>query len=237
MADALSNLAATLALRAEKDAIIPVCNKWVVTPSEDEFVEEVNAVSLYEVEKEDWCHLLIDYLKQGKLPYDVRHKMKIQRQASCFLCYNDTPYQCSFLGLWLRCLGEEEAHHVMEEAYLGVCGVHQPGPKLCDRIKRMGYYWPTMVHDYIDLTKWYDACQFPANFIHQPLESLDPTVGSWPFEKWGLYAIGPLTPKSSVDHLYIITGTDYFSKWAEAIALKEVQIGNVVGFIRMHIIY
>jgi len=34
-----------------------------------------------------------------------------------------------------------------------------------------------------------------------------------------------------------LAATDYFSKWAEAIALKEVKKENVVDFIRMHIIY
>jgi len=92
MANALANLATSLALGVKEDMTIPVCSKWVVTPSDDEFVQEVNAVSIYKVEKEDWRHLLIDYLKQEKLPNDVRHKTKIQRRASCFLCYNDTLY-------------------------------------------------------------------------------------------------------------------------------------------------
>ncbi|XP_070022888.1 uncharacterized protein [Nicotiana sylvestris] len=42
----------------------------------------------------------------------------------------------------------------------------------------------------------------------------------------GLDVIGPL-PKSSGGHLYILAATDYFSKWAEAVALKEVKRKNV----------
>jgi len=77
MADALINLAATLALGAEEDMTIPVCGKWVVTQSEDEFAQGLNAVYAYEVEKEDWHHPLIDYLKHGKLPKDARYKTEI----------------------------------------------------------------------------------------------------------------------------------------------------------------
>ena len=84
-----------------------------------------------------------------------------------------------------------------------------------------------MVHDCID----------HANFIHQPPEPLHPTVASWPFEAWGLDVIGPLTPKYSAGHLYILVTTDYFSKWAKEIALKEVKKENVVDFIWTHIIY
>ncbi|KAL0295506.1 UNVERIFIED_CONTAM: hypothetical protein Sangu_2507700 [Sesamum angustifolium] len=124
----------------------------------------------------------------------------------------------------------------MEEAHSGVCGAHQSGPKLHFHIKRMGYYWPTMVKDCIDYARRCQACQFHANLIHQPPELLHPTVASWPFDAWGLDVMGTLT-KSSGGHLYILAATDYFSKWAEAVPLKEVKKENVADFIRTHIIY
>jgi len=57
---------------------IPVCSKWVVAPSEDKSAQEIDAVSVYEVEKENWCQLLIDYLNNGKLPMmlGIRQKSK-----------------------------------------------------------------------------------------------------------------------------------------------------------------
>ncbi|XP_021717931.1 uncharacterized protein LOC110685714 [Chenopodium quinoa] len=60
---------------------------------------------------------------------------------------------------------------------------------------------------------------------------------SWPFEGWGLDIVGPITSKSSGGHAYILVATDYFSKWAESIPLREVKKENVVDFIRTHIIY
>ncbi|KAL0381958.1 UNVERIFIED_CONTAM: hypothetical protein Scaly_0483100 [Sesamum calycinum] len=100
----------------------------------------------------------------------------------------------------------------------------------------MGYYCPTMVKDCINYAIKYQACQFHANLIHQPPESLHPTVASWSFDAWGLDVVGPLT-NSSGGHLYILAATHYFSKWAEAVPLKEVKKENVVDFIRTHIIY
>ena len=50
MTEVLANLLATLALGVEENMTIPVCGKWVVTPSEDEF-QEVNVVSIYDVKK------------------------------------------------------------------------------------------------------------------------------------------------------------------------------------------
>jgi len=43
-------------------------------------------------------------------------------------------------------------------------------------------YWPTMTTDAVRYAKRCRACQIHANFIHQYLEFLHPTVASWPFE-------------------------------------------------------
>ena len=51
------------------------------------------------------------------------------------------------------------------------------------------------------------------------------------FDAWGLNMVGPITPKSSMRHAYILAMMNYFSKWAEAVPLKEVKKENVVNFI------
>ncbi|KAL0346471.1 UNVERIFIED_CONTAM: hypothetical protein Scaly_1663100, partial [Sesamum calycinum] len=62
-------------------------------------------------------------------------------------------------------------------------------------------------------------------------------VFSWRFDAWGLDVMGPITPKSSARHVYILAATDYFSKWTEAISLKEVKKEIVVDFICVNIIF
>ena len=101
MADALANLAATLALGAEESMNVPVCNRWVVAPIDEEFEEDVNAISAQEVDGEDWCQPLVDYLQHRKLPSDLKRETKIQQRAPSFLYFNGTLYQRSFLGVKL----------------------------------------------------------------------------------------------------------------------------------------
>ena len=48
--DVLVNLPATLALGVEENMNVPVCNWWVVAPIDEEFEEDVNAVSAQEVD-------------------------------------------------------------------------------------------------------------------------------------------------------------------------------------------
>ncbi|XP_015166558.1 uncharacterized protein [Solanum tuberosum] len=230
--DALAALASTLTLPDQTQ--VTICQKWIVPlPNEEECIENKldHLVAVYEAAKEDWGQPIIDYMCYGILPEDLRRRTDIRRRAPRFLYYKDTLYRRSFEGVLLRCLGEEEAIQALQEAHSGVCGSHQFGPKLHFHIKRMGYYWPTMVKDFLDYARRCDACQFHANFTHQPPEVLYPTIASCPFDAWGLDVVGPL-PKSSGGHLYILAATNYFSKWAEAVALKEVKKENVANFIR-----
>ncbi|KAL0355646.1 UNVERIFIED_CONTAM: hypothetical protein Sradi_4011500 [Sesamum radiatum] len=148
-------------------------------------------MEVFEVEEEDWRQLLVDYLKYGKLSIDPRRRTDTRRLAIRFIYYKDTLYRRSFEGIFLRRLSDDDKDQAMEEAHSGVCGAHQSGPKLHFHIKRMGYYWPTMVKDCIDYAKRCQACQFHTNLIHQPPELLHPTVahglstlGVWML--WGL---------------------------------------------------
>ncbi|TYK05704.1 uncharacterized protein E5676_scaffold98G001850 [Cucumis melo var. makuwa] len=52
------------------------------------------------------------------------------------------------------------------------------------------------------------------------------------FEAWGLDLVGPIMPKSLVGHSYILAGTDYFSKWAEVVPLREAKKENIVILFR-----
>ncbi|XP_070042515.1 uncharacterized protein [Nicotiana tomentosiformis] len=205
--DTLASLDSSLTLPDQ--AQVTVCQIWVVPPpNEVEFEgnELKHLVAVSEVEKEEWRQPIINYLSCGILLENLRRRTEICRRAPRFLYYKDTLYIRSFEGVLLRCLGEEEALQALQEAHSGVCGSHQSGPKLHFHIKRMGYYWPMMVKDFLDYARRC-ACQFHANFIHQPPEVLHLTVASWPFDAWGLDVVGPL-PKSSRGHLCILAATD-----------------------------
>src|SRR4051812_43512266 len=49
--------------------------------------------------------------------------------------------------------------------------------------------------------------------------------------------MGPIHPPSSKGHRFILAITDYFSKWAKVIPLREVKATDVVKFIKHHVIY
>ncbi|CAL9017106.1 unnamed protein product [Prunus brigantina] len=242
-ADALANLAASLTLPDERDIQITVGERHLLPPAIERIEEVVdsNVITASEHEEEqedlDWHHPIIEYLQHGKLPNDSRKKAEVRRRAIRFLYLNDTLYKRSFDGMLLRCLSKQDATKALHDTHAGTCGAHQAGPKLSNQLKRLGYYWPTMVRDSMKFAAACRDCQLHGDFIHQPPQQLHPTTLSWPFEAWGLDVIGMIKPKSSRQHQYILAATDYFSKWAEAIPLKEVRADDVTNFIRNHIIY
>ena len=62
-------------------------------------------------------------------------------------------------------------------------------------------------------------------------------MNPWPFRGWGIDLIGQIFPSSSRGHKFVLVATDYFTKWVEAIPLKETSSANVIEFIKEHIIY
>ena len=82
-ADALANLESTLASCSE-EIKVHVCQRWVVPPLIHDIKEkeQVGVVFVYEIEREDWRQPLINYLRHGKLPKNLRHKTEVRRRAS-----------------------------------------------------------------------------------------------------------------------------------------------------------
>ncbi|MCO5597171.1 hypothetical protein L7F22_051247 [Adiantum nelumboides] len=57
-----------------------------------------------------------------------------------------------------------------------------------------------------------------------------PIFAYGPFEKWGIDAIRPL-PRTSTDKQYILTATDYMTKWAKAASVARITAADVSKFV------
>ena len=58
----------------------------------------------------------------------------------------------------------------------------------------------------------------------------------WPFVAWGMDVIGPIEPKASSGHRFILVAIDYFTKWVEVVTFRSVTKKVVVDFIHFNII-
>ena len=65
--------------------------------------------------------------------------------------------------------------------------------------------------------------------------SLQPTKIEEHVSQWGLDVIGPINPKSIKVHSYILTTTNYFTKWQEVVALKKANSEQLIIFLKDNI--
>lgn len=139
--------------------------------------------------------------------------------------------------MFLHCVSVPEAELIMLDVHEGLCGAHQSGRRMAWLIKRYGSFWPTLVQDCIAYANRCQECQKcgPVQKVHAT--HMHVIVKPWPFRSWAMGVIGMIYPPSSKGHPYILVATDYFTKWAEAIPLKEVDQAAVIKFMAEHIIH
>ena len=92
-----------------------------------------------------------------------------------------------------------------------------------------------METDAINFAKKCVACQKHGNAIHAPAVTLHSLTTAWPFHTWAFDLIGPIHP-SLKGCIWILVGTECFTKWVEAIPLKKATRSAVASFMKEHII-
>ncbi|PKI59642.1 hypothetical protein CRG98_019979 [Punica granatum] len=75
-----------------------------------------------------------------------------------------------------------------------------------------------------------------ADQIKASPNELRPMTAPWPFSMWGMDVIGPIKPKASNGHMFILVAIDYFTKWIEAITLASVTAKAMARFLRHDVI-
>ena len=163
----------------------------------------------------------------------------------------DEMYFRAIDGVLLKCLGPTEILNIMHDVHEGTCGTHQSAHKMKWLIRRSGFYWPTMLEDCF---KYYRGCQdcqrfgavqmALADLLHpivkpwpfRVADLLHPIIKPWPFRGWGMDMIGQINPPTSKGHKWILAATDYFTKWVEAVPMKNVTTRDVVNFVKEHIV-
>jgi hypothetical protein len=66
---------------------------------------------------------------------------------------------------------------------------------------------------------------------------LHPIIKPWQFHGWALDFVGQIYPASSKGHRFVLVAMDYFTKWTEAVPLKNMTHKEVIHFILEHIIH
>eukprot|EP00253_Pinus_taeda_P011476 PITA_11476 len=118
----------------------------------------------------------------------------------------------------------------------GDCGGHLYWKTTTDKILRAGYYWPSLFADVKKFAISCHKCQiFEGKIKLLPLP-LKPISTEKPFQQWGLDFIREIHSSSSGQHKWILTATDYFTKWIEAISCREANDSTIIQFLESNIL-
>jgi hypothetical protein len=97
--------------------------------------------------------------------------------------------------------------------------------------------WLTMLNNCFRYYKGCKSCQKFGDVQLAPAAMLHPIIKPWPFRGWALDFIGQIHPASSIGQRFLLVAMDYFTKWMEAIPLKNVMHREVIHFILEHIVH
>jgi hypothetical protein len=78
-----------------------------------------------------------------------------------------------------------------------------------------------MFQDYFKLVQACENFQTLSGREHFLAIPLQPVFPDLPLAKWGLDFISPINPPSYVGHVFVLTTTNYFTKWIEVVPLKN----------------
>jgi hypothetical protein len=97
----------------------------------------------------DWRLALMECIRN---PGKIMDK-KLKRQVLKYMSLDVDLYRRTTDGVLLKCLGDEQAKEAVREVHNGICGAHQSAYKMKWLLRRVGFYWPTMVDDCIKYQK------------------------------------------------------------------------------------
>ena len=80
------------------------------------------------------------------------------------------------------------------------------------------------------MVKKCDKCQKFGKLIHRPTSDLTAIHSPVLLAKWGMDILGPYTAAPGGKR-YILVAVDYFTKWVEAEAVKNIKTKDVISFI------
>jgi hypothetical protein len=186
----------------------------------------------------DWYKDIVTYLLTLKCPDELSaSKARTLKLHAVKYCISEKKlYWKDPLGFLLFCLVESETEEVINQFHEGVCGGHHAWRATTYKILRVGYYWPKLFPDVNAKVRACNPCQFFTGKQKLPAMPLVLVKIEAPFQQWGLDFIGEINPHSSAQHRWILTATDYFTKWVEAIPTRKAIDSVVIEFLEENIL-
>jgi transposase InsO family protein len=135
------------------------------------------------------------------------------------------------------CVMEAERLLILMESHEGIAGGHYEGKETMQKVPRARLWCPTLHRDDKDYSRACNVCQRVGKPSRRDEIPLAPQLTLQEFEKWAIDFVGPINPpRKHTGARYIITATDYLTRWAKARAVTDCSATTVACFIFDNII-
>ncbi|XP_058181250.1 uncharacterized protein LOC131299688 [Rhododendron vialii] len=223
-ADALASLASASASKASEFRTINFGS--IDHPSFDTTLDVLNV----ELDP-SWMDEIVAFLKHDTLPTDKKEAYCIRNKAAYYwLSESGKLYRKTISGPYLLIVHPTQVPTILTELHSGSCGCHSSGRSLCQCAISQGYFWKNMKKDCEEVVRKCRPSQLFSPIPKQPAQNLSPITSPWPVAQWGLDIVGKL-PTTPEGFKFLITATDYFSKWVEAEPLATTTEADVRRFV------
>jgi hypothetical protein len=184
-----------------------------------------------------WYQNIIHYLKYHRCPKNLEHheRKRTQLKASKYLILNTSLFCRTVDGLLLRCVNDTTTQMILKEIHgstyfdIHISG-HFVAKATAHKILIIGYYCPYVFRDSYNFVQACVEFQKSTGRENFYLMLLQPILSNFPFSKWGLDSIGTIKHSSSACHIFILTATNYFMKWTEAVPIGMLKMSKLSPF-------
>lgn len=97
------------------------------------------------------------------------------------------------------------------------------------QVKRLAFYWPIKLHGIREKVL---SVPISVEVNNESPKSLQATAHSWRIDM-----VRPFEKATTWEYKYILAGTNYFSKWDEAIVVRDFTTMTGAKFVRIHVTY
>jgi hypothetical protein len=146
-------------------------------------------------------------------------------------------YKLGLDNILRRCVLNHERKDILWECHNGVVGGHVGGKATAQKVLQAGLWWDTLFKDAKAYARSCDTCQRVGKPSCRDELPLHPVRALQAFEKWVVDFIGPINPSAKHSKArYIITATDYLTRWDEAEAVQDCSTDTTARFIFENVI-
>ena len=152
----------------------------------------------------------------NQIEFTKQQKKQLVVKAADFTLIAGHLYKLGTDEVLHRCVMPHEKEAIIREAHSGATGGHFAGKPTAQKILAAGLRWPTLYKDTKEFCRCCDICLRvgkPSRRDEMPLRT---HIMLQAFEKWAIDFVGPINPpRKRTGARYIITGTEYLTRWAE----------------------